>query len=115
MQEPGALPGSLRFRPSEHRDVLQQRNHAEHDDDDAHDLFGTAVERQQVDQIENEDDDEEGDESADKHANSPIVEGHAVKFSLTHATLAGSLTGTFWVGKTRTFSTIPVVLRRSKL
>ena len=44
-----------------HRDVFQQGNHAKDDHDDAHDLLGTAVERQQVDQIQNENNDEKCD------------------------------------------------------
>src|SRR5882762_2167192 len=51
---------------SEHRDVLQKRDHAEHDDDDAADLLGAAVERQHVDEVEHENNDEKGDEYADQ-------------------------------------------------
>jgi len=54
-----------------HRDVFQQRDHPEDDDDDAADLLGAAVERQQVDEIENEDYDEKRDEYAGKHAGAP--------------------------------------------
>jgi len=51
----------------ENRDVFQQRNHAEDDHYDARDLFGAAVDRQHVDQIENKNNDEKCDERADKH------------------------------------------------
>jgi hypothetical protein len=57
--------------PLKHRDVFQQRDHAEHDHDDAADLFGAAVERQQVDEIEDQDNDEKRDEYADEHAGAP--------------------------------------------
>src|SRR6516165_8631933 len=57
---------------SKYRDIFEQRKHAEDDDDDAHDLLGAAVERQQIDQIENENNDEKGDENTYKHCFSPI-------------------------------------------
>jgi hypothetical protein len=53
--------------PLEHRDIFQERDDAEHDDDHAADLLGAAIERQHVDQIENEDNDKKGDEHTDKH------------------------------------------------
>src|SRR5258708_16596078 len=53
-----------------HRDVFQQRDHAEDDDDDARDLLGAAVERQQVDQIENENNDEKCNQRDHQHATS---------------------------------------------
>jgi len=55
----------------EHRDVLQQRNHAEDDHDDPRDLPGAAVERQQVDQIQDENDDEKCHEYTYKHPEIP--------------------------------------------
>jgi hypothetical protein len=55
----------------EHRDVFQQRDYAEDNDDDARDLLGAAVERQQVDQIQDENDDEKRDEYAHKHPENP--------------------------------------------
>src|ERR1700759_4643255 len=59
----------------EHRDVFQQREHAEDDDDDPADLLGAAVDRQHVDQIEDEDDDKECDKRADdkRHLSAPFV------------------------------------------
>jgi len=42
-----------------------------HDHDHAADLLGAAVERQHVDEIEDEDNDEKRDEYADKHAGPP--------------------------------------------
>jgi hypothetical protein len=47
----------------ENRDIFQQGNHAEDDHDHTYDLLGAAVERQQVDQIQNEN----NDEKRDKH------------------------------------------------
>jgi hypothetical protein len=57
------------------REVTQQRQDADYDHDDAHDLFGAAVDRQHVDEIEDEDDDKKGDQDADedRHEN-PRVE-----------------------------------------
>jgi hypothetical protein len=54
-----------------YRDVFQQRNDAENDDDDTRDLLGATVERQQVDQIENENNDKKCDEHTDKHLKTP--------------------------------------------
>jgi hypothetical protein len=54
-----------------HRDVFQQGDHAEDDDDDPYNLFGAAIERQQVDQIKNENDDEKCDQCTDKHPDPP--------------------------------------------
>src|SRR5258708_38603479 len=55
-----------------HRDVFQERDHAEDDHDDARDLLGAAVKRQHVDQIKNENNDEKCDEYADKHPKVPL-------------------------------------------
>src|ERR1700709_811984 len=60
------VPTSLK-----HRDVFQQRDHAEHDHDHPADLLGAAVERQHVDEIEDQDNDEKRDQYADEHAGSP--------------------------------------------
>src|SRR5690242_14518757 len=59
---------------SEHGDIFQQREHAENDDDDPADLLGAAIDRQHVDQIKNENDDEKGDERADekRHRRAPF-------------------------------------------
>ena len=51
---------------SKYRDVFQEREDPEDDHDDAADLLGAAVDRQHVDQIEDEDDDEEGDKRTDE-------------------------------------------------
>ena len=69
-KSPGNRRGffALRRVSLDHRDVFQQRDHADDDHDDARDLLGAAVERQQVDQIENENNDEKRDECTDKHA-----------------------------------------------
>src|SRR5262249_18316558 len=53
--------------PLEYREILQQRDHANHDDDHAHDLLGAGVKRKHVDKIKHEDNDEESDEHADEH------------------------------------------------
>lgn len=52
---------------SENREVFEQRDDAEHDDDDAHDVLCAAVDRQHVHEVENENDDQEGDQDADEH------------------------------------------------
>jgi hypothetical protein len=52
-------------------DVFQQRNYAKDDHDDARDLLGAAVDRQQVDQIENKDNDEKRNQRTNKHRDSP--------------------------------------------
>jgi hypothetical protein len=59
-------------QPSEYRDVFQQRDHAEDDDDDARDLLGATIERQQVNQIENKNNDEKRNQYTHKHRNSPM-------------------------------------------
>ena len=41
-------------------------SHADHDNDHAYDLSRAAVERQEVDEIEHQDDDQEGDEHANE-------------------------------------------------
>ena len=50
-----------------HRDIFEQRNHAEDNHDDAHDLFGAATERQQIDEIQNQNNDQKSDERTYKH------------------------------------------------
>jgi hypothetical protein len=50
----------------EDREVPQQRYYADNDDDNAHDLFGAAVDRQHVDEVEDENDDDECDQNADE-------------------------------------------------
>ncbi len=67
---------ALRLRPhqtvtpdrSEDREIFQQRQHADDDDDDAHDLFGAAVDRQHVDEIEHQNDDKKRNQNADQRA-----------------------------------------------
>src|ERR1700733_2092988 len=51
---------------SENGQIFQQRQHADDDDDDAHDLFGATVDRQHVHEIEDEYDDKKGDQEADE-------------------------------------------------
>jgi hypothetical protein len=58
-------------RPLKYRDVFQQRNDAEDNDDDPRDLLGAAVERQQIDQIEDQNNDQKRDECADNHRKPP--------------------------------------------
>jgi hypothetical protein len=59
----------------EDREITQQRYDADDDYDDAHDLFGAAVNRQHVDEIEDKNDDQKGDQNTDEdgHEN-PRVE-----------------------------------------
>jgi hypothetical protein len=55
-----------------YRDISQQRNHAEDDHDNPRDLLGAPVERQQVDQIQNQNDDQKRDQYAYKHPEIPL-------------------------------------------
>src|ERR1700722_14264867 len=59
----------------EDREITQQGQDTDNDHDDAHDLFGAAVDRQHVDEIEDQDDDQKRDQNADedRHEN-PRVE-----------------------------------------
>src|SRR6516165_10803044 len=66
---PASAPTTCR---SKYRDIFEQRNNAEDDHDDAHDLLGAAVKRQQINQIENENNNEKGDQYTCKHWFSPI-------------------------------------------
>ena len=52
-----ALQADRRRQGLEDREIFQQRDHAENDHDHAHDLFGAAVDRQHIDEIEHQDDD----------------------------------------------------------
>src|ERR1700722_12982876 len=68
-------PGLFRqtpARPLKYRDVFEQRYHAQNDHDDADDLLGAAIERQQVDEIQNQNDDQKGHERTDEHVVPPI-------------------------------------------
>src|SRR6478609_3988012 len=58
-----------------HREIFQQRDDADDDDDDARDLLGAAVQRQHVDQIEHQNDDEKGDQDTDeyRHGGAPFA------------------------------------------
>jgi hypothetical protein len=74
MESPGICRGFFaegRWATSEDYDVFQQRNHAKDDHDDTRDLFGATVERQQVDQIENKDNNEKRNQRTHKHRDSP--------------------------------------------
>jgi hypothetical protein len=50
----------------EDRKVPQEREDTDDDDNDSDDLFGSAVDRQQVDEIQHQNDDDESDKRADK-------------------------------------------------
>jgi hypothetical protein len=50
----------------ENRQVFEQRNDADDDDDDLGNLPHAGIERQALNQIENQDDDEECDQDADQ-------------------------------------------------
>src|SRR3954452_18393485 len=72
MKAPAGLPGLWFLAPiSLERDVLQERNHPEDDHDNPRDLFGAAVQRQQVDQIKDENNDQKGNQRAHQHVDSP--------------------------------------------
>jgi hypothetical protein len=58
--------------PLKYRDVFQQGNHAEDDYDDARDLLGAAIDRQQIDQVENKNNDHKRDQRTDKHPEIPF-------------------------------------------
>jgi hypothetical protein len=60
---------------SEDGEISQQRQDADNDYDNPHNLFGATVDRQHVDEIKNKNNDEKGDENAneDSHEN-PRVE-----------------------------------------
>src|SRR5204862_3837302 len=51
--------------------VAKQRQQADNNDDHAHDLFSPSVDRQHINQIQDQEDDNEGNERSDKniHAN----------------------------------------------
>jgi hypothetical protein len=55
----------------EYGEIFQQRNDADDDHDNTRDLFGTAVERQHIDQIQNENNDKKRDQNTDEHCDSP--------------------------------------------
>ena len=46
--------------------VTQQRDYADDDHNGTYDLFGTAINRQQIDEVEDENDNDESDQNADK-------------------------------------------------
>lgn len=51
-------------RPAlENREVFEQRDDADHDDDDLQDLLDAALDRQALNQPEDEHDDEEGNQN----------------------------------------------------
>ena len=52
-------------KSSVNRQIFQQRQYADDDDDDAHDLFGAAIDRQHVDEVKHQDDDKKRDQKAD--------------------------------------------------
>jgi hypothetical protein len=59
----------------EYREIFQQRDDADDDDNDPRDLFGAAIERQHVDQIEHQNNNEKCDQNTDKcgHCFAPFV------------------------------------------
>jgi hypothetical protein len=56
---------------SEIHEIAEQRQHADDDDDDAHDLLSAAINRQHIDQIKDEKNNDERNECSDEdvHAN----------------------------------------------
>ena len=87
------LTARLRPRPLKYRDVFQQGNHAEDDYDDARDLLGAAIDRQQVDQVENKNDDHKRDQRTDKQIPMDGVRSD-FDLALTRGGLPGSGEGT---------------------
>jgi hypothetical protein len=94
LQSPGDAPGlfwlddksfRLHRRSKIPRDNFSSEIDADDDDDDACDLLGAAVERQQVDEIEDQDNDEKCDECADEHAG-PLMASVIVRDSTTDLT-----------------------------
>jgi hypothetical protein len=65
------LSKPLKLPTLKYRDVFQQRDDAENDDDDARNLLGAAIERQQIDQIEDQNNDQKRNERADNHRKPP--------------------------------------------
>jgi hypothetical protein len=59
----------------EYREIFQQRDDADDDDNDPRDLFGAAIERQHVDQIEDQNNNEKRDQNTDEygHLLAPFV------------------------------------------
>jgi hypothetical protein len=51
---------------SEHREIFQDRNDTDDDDDGTDDLLGAAVDRKQVDQIQNKNDDKKCNQDANQ-------------------------------------------------
>src|SRR5271155_4157300 len=60
------ISGKIMLR-LKYREVAQQRENADDDHDHAHDLLGAAVDRQHVDEIKDENDDDKGNQDADEH------------------------------------------------
>lgn len=52
---------------SEDSQIAQQRNDADDDHDELHDLSRAAVDRKALDQIKHQKDDEEGDQNTDEY------------------------------------------------
>jgi hypothetical protein len=57
----------VRRRASEHQKIFQRRGDADHDGDDASDLFAATVERRHADEIQNKNNDEKRNQDADEH------------------------------------------------
>jgi hypothetical protein len=68
-KKPRYLPGLFSRVDSllEYREIFQQRDDADDDDNDPRDLFGAAIERQHVDQIEDQNNNEKCDQNTDEY------------------------------------------------
>jgi hypothetical protein len=61
----------MRRMQSIDRQVSQQRQDADDNDDRLDDLLGTTLERQKIDEIEHQNDDQKRDQDADKNGHRP--------------------------------------------
>src|SRR5258705_3281372 len=68
-------PGGKRLteRSSEDGEVLQHRDDADDDHNDARDVLRTTVERQHIDEIENENDNQKGDQYTDQNVHTWLL------------------------------------------
>jgi hypothetical protein len=57
----------------EHVDIFQQCQNADHDHDDLDDLFRAPVDRQHIDEIEDQDNDQERDQNADEYRHGSLA------------------------------------------
>src|SRR5262249_32330846 len=63
----------MRSLALEDGEVFQHRDDADHDDDDAHDVFCAAVEWQHIHQIEDENDNQKRDQHTDQNVHTWLL------------------------------------------